>query len=79
VEAVDDQGNPIAGSTGGSVSVASVGAAETGAAATASAAAAAATTAAAVDAVDVAATSSSIGDFGVFVFFTSAAATHPFA
>ncbi|KAJ7784630.1 hypothetical protein B0H16DRAFT_1493232 [Mycena metata] len=33
VEAVDDQGNPIAGSTGGSVSVAVTGAAETGAAA----------------------------------------------
>ncbi|KAF8208876.1 hypothetical protein K438DRAFT_1930422 [Mycena galopus ATCC 62051] len=32
VEAVDDQGNPIAGSTGGSVTVATVGAAEAGAA-----------------------------------------------
>ncbi|KAJ6584899.1 hypothetical protein B0H19DRAFT_1319614, partial [Mycena capillaripes] len=61
VEAVDDQGNAIAGSTGGSVTVAAVGAAETGAAATVTGAAPAAT---AISAVDVAAASSSIGDFG---------------
>ncbi|KAJ6508881.1 hypothetical protein C8R45DRAFT_815062, partial [Mycena sanguinolenta] len=64
VEAVDDQGNPIAGTTGGTVSVAATGAAETGAAATAATAAAAtAATAAASSAVEVA-TSSSIGNFG---------------
>ncbi|KAJ7645422.1 hypothetical protein DFH06DRAFT_998411 [Mycena polygramma] len=63
VEAVDDQGNPIAGSTGGTVSVAATGATETGAAATATGAASAAATSA-VSAVDVTATSSSIGDFG---------------
>ncbi|KAF7365278.1 hypothetical protein MVEN_00399600 [Mycena venus] len=62
IEAVDDQGNPIAGTTGGSVSVAATGAAETGAAATATAAPASATTA--ISAVDVTATSSSIGNFG---------------
>ncbi|KAJ7780579.1 hypothetical protein DFH07DRAFT_729465, partial [Mycena maculata] len=44
IEAVDDQGNPIAGTTGGSVSVAVTGAAETGAAATAAATAVAAAT-----------------------------------
>ncbi|KAJ6512216.1 hypothetical protein C8R47DRAFT_1173490 [Mycena vitilis] len=47
VEAVDDQGNAIAGSTGGSVSVAATGAAATGAVAASTAAAAASTTAAA--------------------------------
>jgi hypothetical protein len=72
VEAVDDQGNPIAGSTGGSVSVAVTGAAETGAAATAAAAttdaaaataAAATTTAAAAAATTAAAASGNIQTF----------------
>ncbi|KAJ6619449.1 hypothetical protein B0H10DRAFT_2433352 [Mycena sp. CBHHK59/15] len=68
VEAVDDQGNVIAGSTGGTVSVAVTGAAETAAAATKAAAetAAAATkaAAAAATAVAVTQTASSIGNFG---------------
>ncbi|KAJ7626674.1 hypothetical protein DFH06DRAFT_1273081 [Mycena polygramma] len=61
VEAVDDQGNPIAGSTGGTVSVAATGAAETGAVAastTAAAATAASTTAAAAASTTAAAASS---------------------
>jgi hypothetical protein len=58
IEAVDDQGNPIAGTTGGSVSVAATGAAETGAAA-ATGDAAATTTAAAAAATTAAASSSS--------------------
>ncbi|KAJ7935579.1 hypothetical protein B0H13DRAFT_2649708 [Mycena leptocephala] len=66
VEAVDDQGNVIAGSTGGDVSVAATGAAETGAVETGAAAAttAAESAATSVAAVAVTATSSSIGDFG---------------
>ncbi|KAJ7459797.1 hypothetical protein FB451DRAFT_1045721 [Mycena latifolia] len=60
VEAVDDQGNPIAGSTGGSVTVVATGAADTGAAETGAAAA----TTSAPAAATVTATSSSIGNFG---------------
>jgi hypothetical protein len=65
VVAVDDQGNQIAGSTGGTVSVAATGVAETGVAATVTGAAPAATSAvSAISDVAVTGASSSIGNFG---------------